>query len=134
QCLPTSLVRTLDGSGNNRRHADWGQAGTQYARVASTNYADGVGAMTGGPPPRRVSNRIFNDLGQNIFSENGISQWGWAWGQFIDHDMDLRDETPGEAAPIPFDSRDPLERFTNDAGQMAFSRTPVATDTGTGPS
>ena len=44
--------------------------------------------------------------------------------------MDLRDETPGEAAPIPFDRRDPLERFTNDVGQMAFSRSPAAPGTG----
>jgi hypothetical protein len=86
--------------------------------------------MVGGPPPRKISNRIFNDLGQNIFSENDISQWGWAWGQFIDHDMDLRDETPGEPAPIPFDKTDPLERFTNDVGQIDFSRTPAAPGTG----
>jgi Animal haem peroxidase len=124
------VLRSLDGSGNNADHPDWGQAGTQYARVAPPNYADGVGSMVGGPPPRRISNRIFNDLGQNIFSENNISQWGWAWGQFIDHDMDLRDETPGEAAPIPFDQKDPLERFTDDVGQIDFFRTPAAPGTG----
>ena len=86
--------------------------------------------MQGGPSPRRISNRVFNDVGQNLFSENDISQWGWAWGQFIDHDIGLRDETPGEDAPIPFDANDPLEAFTNDPGQMAFSRTPAAPGTG----
>ena len=54
-----------------------------------------------------VSNRIFNDVGQNLFSENDISQWGWAWGQFIDHDIGLRDETPAEPAPIAFDADRP---------------------------
>jgi peroxidase len=43
--------------------------------------------MVSGPSPRYISNRVFNDVGQNLFSENDISQWGWAWGQFIDHDI-----------------------------------------------
>jgi hypothetical protein len=124
------VLRSLDGSDNNRSHSDWGEAGTQYARSAPPNYADGKSAMVGGPSPRQISNLIFNDLGQNIFSENDISQWGWAWGQFIDHDMDLRDETPGEAAPMPFDPNDPFERFTNDIGEIAFFRSPAAPGTG----
>src|SRR5438105_2177311 len=103
------LDRTLDGSGNNVLHSDWGQAGTPYLRVASANYADGVAQMVAGPSPRHVSNAVFNDIGQNIFSENGISQWGWVWGQFIDHDIGLRDEAPAEHVPMPFDANDPLE-------------------------
>ena len=59
--------RSLDGSGNNLEHPDWGQAGTAYLRVAKPNYADGIGRMAGGPSPRYISNRIFNDTGQNIF-------------------------------------------------------------------
>ena len=129
-----TAVRSLDGSGTNVAHAAWGQAGTPYVRLGPANYADGVAAMQGGPAPRRISNRVFNDVGQNLFSENKISQWGWVWGQFIDHDIGLRDETPAESAPIPFDSGDPLEQFANDLGQMAFNRTPAAPGTGTGPS
>ncbi len=91
---PALPVRSLDGSGNNAQHPDWGKAGTQYSRVAAPTFADGVAAMTAGPPSRYVSNRIFNDVGQNLFSENRVSQWGWAWGQFLDHDFGLRDETP----------------------------------------
>ena len=87
--------------------------------------------MRSGPPPRRISNRVFNDLGQNLFSENKLSQWVWVWGQFIDHDIGLRDETPAEDASVPFDSNDPLEQFANDLGQMAFNRTPAAPGTGT---
>ena len=127
-----TTVRTLDGSGNNVAHTAWGQAGTPYVRLGPANYADGVAAMQGGPSPRRISNRVFNDVGQNLFSENKISQWGWVWGQFIDHDIGLRDETPAENAPIPFDPNDPLEQFANDLGQMAFNRTPAAPGTGTG--
>src|SRR5205814_5377056 len=103
--------------------------GTPYARGAAPNYADGIARMVGGPAARYVSNRIFNDVGQNLFSENGVSQWGWAWGQFLDHDFGLRDETPAEKAPIAFDRRDPLEQFTSDL-PIDFARTPAASGTG----
>jgi hypothetical protein len=122
--------RTIDGSGNNATHPAWGQAGTQYLRVAAPTYADGIGRMVSGPSPRYISNRIFNDVGQNLFSENDISQWGWAWGQFIDHDIGLRDERPAESADMPYDKHDKLEAFSNDVGTIAFSRTPAAPGTG----
>src|SRR6187399_2010218 len=106
-CTPSSASsnvhapwRSTDGSENNVRHPTWGQAGTPYLRVSGSNYADGVSRMAAGPAPRYVSNRIFNDVGQNLFSENGVTQWGWAWGQFLDHDFGLRDETPAEHAPV----------------------------------
>jgi hypothetical protein len=124
--------RTLDGSGNNVAHPAWGKAGALYSRVASPNYADGKGQMVSGPSPRYISNRIFNDQGQNLFSENGVSQWGWAWGQFIDHDIGLRDETPAETADMPYDKHDKLENFSNDVGTLAFARTPAAPGTGVG--
>ena len=126
----TPQGRSLDGSANNRQHDDWGRANTQYLRVAAPNYADGVARPVAGPPTRYVSNRIFNDVGQNLFSENDVSQWGWAWGQFMDHDLGLRDETPAESTPIAFDAHDALEAFTNDLGAMGFARTPAAPGTG----
>ena len=136
-CAPSSAashpvlpLRTLDGSGNNLLRTDLGRAGMPYLRVAAPNYADGLGRMVGGPSPRYVSNRIFNDLGQNLFSENDISQWGWAWGQFLDHDVGLRDERPAESAPMPFDKADRLEQFRNDLGVIDFARTPAAPGTG----
>jgi hypothetical protein len=126
----TFAVRTLDGSGNNLRHPDWGRANTLYLRVAPTNYPDGISSMATGPSMRYVSNRVFNDVGQNIFSKNGVTQWGWVWGQFLDHDFGLRDERPAENAPIGFDEADPLEAFANDLGAIGFARTPAAPGTG----
>jgi hypothetical protein len=135
-CAPSSASsaeafawRSLDGSRNNRAHPAWGRAGTQYSRVARPSYADGLGGMIGGPLPRQVSNRIFNDIGQNLFSENSVSQWGWAWGQFLDHDFGLRNETPAERVPIAFDRHDPFEQFKSDL-PIDFARTPAARGTG----
>ena len=93
--------RPLDGAGNNVTHPDWGRANRTYLRLAPAAYADGVKTTVAGPPARYVSNRIFNDVAQNVFSENGVTQWGFVWGQFLDHTFGLRQETGGEHAPIP---------------------------------
>jgi hypothetical protein len=121
--------RSLDGSGNHEDDPALGQAGRPYVRVADADYADGIGAMVDGPSPRAVSNRIFNDLGQNVFSERGISHWGFVWGQFLDHTFGQRQEGD-EDAPLAFDATDPLERFTNDLGGLAFTRSAMAEGTG----
>ncbi len=122
-------IQSLDGSGNNLAHPTWGKVGSQYTRVAAANYADGRGAPVSGPNVRLISNRVIQDLGQNIFSERRNTQWLWTWGQFLDHTFGLRQEN-GEAADIPFNSNDPLEKFTNTLGVIPFVRTPAAPGTG----
>jgi hypothetical protein len=122
--------RTINGSFNNRDHPTWGQADIRYRRVAAARYADGRGAQVTGPSPRLVSNRIFNDNSQNLFSENGVSQWGFTWGQFLDHTFGLRATAGGEAANMAFNANDPLEEFRNDFGVIQFTRTPAAPGTG----
>ena len=122
-------VQSLDGSGNNRRDPDRGMAGTTYTRVAPANYADGLSAPQAGPNSRYVSNRIFNDSHQNLFSEHDVTQWGFVWGQFLDHTVGLR-SAQGEAQNIAFETDDPLETFTNTLGYMPFTRSAAAPGTG----
>jgi hypothetical protein len=122
--------RSLDGSGNNLRHPSWGQLGMSYSRVAPTAYVDGVSTLFNGINERYISNRIFNDLGQNIFSERQTAQWAWVWGQFLDHNMGLA-QGGSESAGIAFTSTDPLESYRDDFGQIAFSRDAAASGTGT---
>jgi len=122
-------VASLNGSGNNVANPTWGQAGTNYSRVAAARYVDGRSQPFGGPNTRAVSNRIFNDNHQNRFSERGVTQWGFVWGQFLDHTFGLRDEA-GEAANIPFNAGDPLEEFTNTLGVVPFTRSRAAPGTG----
>jgi hypothetical protein len=122
-------VQSLDGSGNNKAHPEFGKAGQPYPRVAAARYADGRSQPVSGPNSRFISNRVFQDLGQNIFSEHRATQWLWTWGQFLDHTFGLRDEN-GTAADIPFNSADPLEKFTNNLGVIPFSRSGVVPGTG----
>ncbi|HEX8745300.1 MAG TPA: peroxidase family protein [Thermoleophilaceae bacterium] len=123
-------ARSLDGGGNNVAHPAWGQAGTPYRRVARARYADGAGEPARGPNARYLSNRVFNDLGQNVFSERDVSQWVWTWGQFMDHTFGLGREGT-ERRPIAFAAGDPLERFRNDLGSISFKRDAAAPGTGT---
>jgi hypothetical protein len=128
--LLSRSIRELDGSNNNERHPDWGLANTRYLRVAKANYSDGIAGPVTGPSPRYISNSIFNDVDQNLFSENGVSQWGFVWGQFLDHTFGLRQEAGGENAPLAFDASDPLEGFTDVNQSIPFARTPAAPGTG----
>ncbi|GAA3545723.1 hypothetical protein GCM10022419_027460 [Nonomuraea rosea] len=127
-------VETLDGTGNNVANPTWGKVGTAYSRVAPARYADGVGAPRTGPNSRFISNRVFNDVNQNLFSERRITQWAFTWGQFIDHTVGLRDGAgpTATAANIPFNANDPVESFVNDLGSIAFTRSAATAGTGTG--
>jgi hypothetical protein len=122
-------TQALDGRGNNQNNPDWGRAGTPYTRFAPARYADGKSQPVAGPNSRLVSNRIFNDANQNIFSENNESQWGNVWGQFLDHTFGLRDEN-GTVANIPFNQADPMESFTNTLGNIPFTRSAATPGTG----
>ncbi|MET0236118.1 MAG: peroxidase family protein [Kibdelosporangium sp.] len=127
QASPGFEYQSLDGTGNNRTHPEWGAAGTAYSRVAPARYTDGVGAPVSGPNARRISNRVFNNTGQRLSSGRGVSQWAATWGQFVDHTFGLRAGEPGPPQDILYDNADPLERFRNDFGRVPFGRSrPIA--------
>src|SRR4051812_32912676 len=58
--LAASLYRSIDGTGNNRLHPDWGSTNEQLIRVAPAAYADSVSAPAGAdrPSARDVSNAL----------------------------------------------------------------------------
>jgi hypothetical protein len=126
-------VESLDGGGNNVNNPTWGQAGRAYLRVGTAHYADGISQPINGPSARFISNRVINDRGQDIFSERRVTQWGWAWGQFLDHTFGLRDGAGPTATAfnIPFSATDPLETFTNNLGTIPMNRSAATAGTGT---
>ena len=63
-------------------------------RVGPVRYADGIStpAPQGGvgrPGPREISNVIVDAGESNPDDERSLAAMIYAWGQFIDHDMDL---------------------------------------------
>jgi hypothetical protein len=122
--------QTLDGTGNNQAKPNQGAANTNYTRITAARYADGKSQPVSGPNSRFISNRIFNDVHQNIFSERDSSQLVWVWGQFIDHTIGLR-RGGNEVANIPFNGgSDPIETFSSTLGFIPFTRSAAAANTG----
>ena len=109
--LPIFLLaqenRSIDGYGNNESNPDWGKAKTNLIYDVDNAFGDGISSPAGTdrPNPRAVSNTIFN---QPTFVESnlGISDFGWGFGQFIDHDITLVDDNFSEPIMIPVPSCD----------------------------
>lgn len=122
-------AQSLNGVNNNVIDPNVGAVGDRYLRIGPARYADGRSSPVAGPNVRTVSNRIFNDNNVNIFSDRGVTQWGNVWGQFVDHNIGLR-QGNGTVANIAFNRTDPLESFTNDLGVLTFTRSAAAPGTG----
>jgi Ca2+-binding RTX toxin-like protein len=102
--------RSIDGSGNNLADPAMNQTGTDFARVGPANFSDGIGAMTPGPNPRDISNILVaqadtGEDGPHLMDDNGVALSGmmYAWGQFVDHDLDLEKQgtTTDISIPVP---------------------------------
>ena len=108
--IPLTAVRSIDGQGD----AVGGAAETPLVRIAPADYpGDGSGDEIYSEPylpnPRIISNACVAQPGP-LPSERGLSDMIWAWGQFLDHDIDLtHSNSANGTADIPIlDSDDPL--------------------------
>ncbi|MFL6838572.1 MAG: peroxidase family protein, partial [Bradyrhizobium sp.] len=98
--------RTIDGSDNKLSDSALNQADTDFARVGPANFADGVDAMQPGPNPREISNIVVANGPDTHLEVNGVALSGmmYAWGQFVDHDLDLEKggtDTADISIPVP---------------------------------
>jgi hypothetical protein len=101
--LLSSDYRSIDGSGNNLAHPTWGTVGEGLRRFAAPAYGDGISTPAGAsrPSAREISNLFFHHhLAEDIFNEEGMSAFVYAWGQFIDHDLDLTENATAPAEPL----------------------------------
>jgi hypothetical protein len=96
---------------------------------------DGVSALSlpGDPGARVISDTLNNQADPNNPSQdvntvdaNNLSDFGYAWGQFIDHDMDLTPTSSGEFLSILADPNDPSRM-----GNQTFERSSFDPSTGT---
>ena len=83
------LYRTFDGSGNNTVQSNMNAAGSDFTRFTPAHFADGVSAIrTDLPNTRTISNIVVAGSG-DVPNAEGLSGMMYAWGQFVDHDLDL---------------------------------------------
>jgi len=75
-------------------------------RFSGTAYGDGISAPAGEsrPNPRAISNAIFAQ-GNFMPAPQGLSDYMWVWGQFLDHDFGLTPDI-GETIHIPIPQGD----------------------------
>ncbi|MET3838653.1 peroxidase family protein [Bradyrhizobium sp. OAE829] len=81
--------RSFDGSQNNRSDSTLNAAGTEFSRIGTAHFADGISVPLGGNNPRTISNLVVGAGDADVANPEGVSAFMYAWGQFIDHDMTL---------------------------------------------
>ena len=90
-------VRTITGAGNHPD--DSGSAGSVLIRISEADFPNEIGEeIREGANPRLVSNLVVSQKQRFLPSRRGMSDAVWAWGQFIDHDLDLTDSNPDNGA------------------------------------
>jgi hypothetical protein len=108
--------RPITETGNNVANPTWGTAGSDLIRQSPVGYADGKSApsLPQDQSARAISNILNNqadpsDPSQDIntVDQNNLSDFGYAFGQFMDHDMDLTPDG-GASFPIAVAPGDPI--------------------------
>ncbi len=89
--------RSIDGFGNNINNPQWGAVGDIQPRISPADYADGIGLpkldiQFGKENPRIISNVLFAQDGI-IESDLSLSDFTWVFGQFVDHDIILSENS-----------------------------------------
>ena len=127
-------VESIDGTGNNLTNPDWGSAGTDLIRMSPVGYADGIqrAALPQDQSARAISNILNNQTDPNNPSQDintvdqqSLSDFGYAFGQFMDHDMDLTPDG-GASFPIAVAPGDPIG-----PNSLPFTRSQFDPSTGT---
>jgi len=86
---PRTRYRSIDGSGNNSTTSTLNAVGSSFSRLGPARFADGVKSMVSDAPnARMISNVVVAGQGE-VANPEGLSGMMYAWGQFIDHDLDL---------------------------------------------
>lgn len=126
--------RSIDGSENNLSNPDWGLAGTQFLRKTTVGYADGIAAPidVDAPNPRTISNAVNAQI-HSVLNDRNLSDFIWAWGQFVDHDMSLSETiVPTEDFSIRIPTGEPLfDPFSTGRQKIPLARSAYDHATGT---
>ncbi|MEL6641150.1 MAG: peroxidase family protein, partial [Pseudomonadota bacterium] len=123
----TIIARTTDGANTNAEHPEWGATHQELLRLAPNSFADGISEIdTTLPNARLVSNTLAAQT-EDTVNSFGASNLLWAWGQFIDHDLDLTEAGETGASPILVPFGDPV--FA-DGAIIPFNRVEAVEGTG----
>lgn len=132
--LMSAGIRPIDEVGNNAANPSWGTAGTDLIRLAPAAYGDGIDspALASDQNARAISNILNSQANPSdptsdiqTIDQNSLSDFGYAFGQFIDHDLDLTPDG-GASLPITVAAGDPIG-----PAPLPFTRSITDPSTGT---
>ena len=83
--------QSLDGTGNNVAHPDWGSTVEDLLRRSPVAYGDSISTPSGADRPnaRAISNALAASPDGGITNNRDFTAFVYAWGQFLDHDLSL---------------------------------------------
>jgi peroxidase len=96
-------IRQLNGTQNNPSNSGYGAANTNFIWLTTVDYSDGISTPAGAnrESARAISNIICHQ-DSFLVNEKGLSDYIWAWGQFLGHDIMLSvSGNPMEILEIP---------------------------------
>lgn len=128
QSLEAQENRSFDGTRNNLNNIEYGSVGEPYVRFAEVSYTDGIGEINSDlPNPREISNVLFAQDAP-IADENNLSDFVWAFGQFVCHDIEhvRYDQNQSVEIPVPSD-----DEFFDVGSTLTYFRKQFATNSGT---
>ena len=127
--------RPINEAGNNVANPTLGTAGTDLLRVSPAAYTNGISSpsLPQNPSARVISDILNNQANPadpsqdlNTIDAQSLSDFGYAFGQFIDHDLDLTPTNANEALQILADPNEP-----SGMGNQTFDRSATDPSTGT---
>ncbi len=135
RCVPAvSGYRPINEVGNNVAHPSWGSTGVDLIRQSPEAYGDGIStpSLFTDQSARAISN-ILNSQADpanpsqdlNTYDGLSLSDFDYAFGQFMDHDIDLSPDG-GAAMNISVAAGDPIG-----PAALAFTRSLIDPNTGT---
>lgn len=131
-------TQSIDGSGNNFDNPLLGSIEQPLLRVGDADYADGISDPAGEDRPnaREISNALSKADPEGTTSERNLSAFVYAWGQFLDHDIDLSGDPEEEASHESFDIEVPagdpsFDPAGNGEATIPLTRSVFDPDTGT---
>ncbi len=126
--------RSFDGYGNNLANPNWGRAESNLFRHPGLAGYSGDGQSPAGldrPHPRDISNAVCAQVGDGTPSRAGLSDYVWAWGQFLDHELDITGPAePAESMEIVVRAGS-HPKLTDRDGVIPVSRSRFDPSTGT---
>ncbi|MEO0835276.1 MAG: peroxidase family protein [Cyanobacteria bacterium J06642_3] len=124
---------SIDGTNNNFSNPDYGSTGSDLFNIAPLDYGDGISSPAGSDRPnaREISNTLAQQ-DQIITSDRGLTNFSWAFGQFVDHDIVLTPEVEGVEVEIHVPEGDPfLDPEATGAVSIPLDTTAFTEGTGT---